>query len=1465
MAADNSITPPKYRFFTTDLMTNEVLMEIPFRNVSWERALKSAGAFNGSIPVIDKTRNLNLYENTMPGQTGLYVVRNNECVWGGIIWSRSYGVKDNDLKVSASEFTSYFHHRLIWKTVNYQYGAHVVVSGGQCSVVFDGSQETSALKVGASVKVDFYEPENFRYNGYYEVAGTPPPTTTSFFTTLSAAVANITAYSRADAATLTLYTDAAHGFTTGDAVTITGVPGFNGTYAITADAGSESQYFTIPYTGPNISKTTLATPGLATRPVPDGVYENVTITVRADTYDYIRGLVGSVFDDFMGIDFPNDYLTPGIGTDHNITSKRLSQNYATITTADPHNLAVGQSVQIDNVGAPFDGEYEVTDTPDDSTFMYVQSGTLGTTPVVPLKATVVARSAADYVATLTTSSPHGYSVGQRVSVNAGSDMDSLAAMFSGDWVISAVPTPTTFSYQILSSTVAPRRALTQPSVIRTAGTGNSPVPIYSRSYSASTGRVTITTTVPHNFVEGGLVRVSNVDITAPIAEKALDAPNKKATITTSVPHQLLTGDSVTIDGLQDVSTPTTVTISGGTSGTMNNRINTVVDSRGFGSSNQYFTTAYTSTPTYVSGTGATVTMTQTRPPLTVGWGVGNQAVVPNAPIGSLTPGKLYTYSAEVYAPGMGAQLTLNIDGDGSTPPTIVKGVDVNDIEASKTGFVRQSLTFVAPAVSDKNAGVIVPLYILNATLSPSSGGSITWRNAQVEEGDTAGTIFYIGYPATTPFTYVSVAGPNGNVAVERASGVTNATVTMATQTAHNFSIGNTLTISDLADTYTVKTRAISNSTATITLSSSHNIVPGQTISVSDVIDSRSVTSRVIKSGVATFSLNTAHAWAVNDKITVAGMNETASVVSKEIVNGIMILTTNTNHNIQPSQQINVKGVGAPFDSVSGTTTVVLSTTPTRILYQVDAALLSSYSKKLKVKYTTPNKVNVAPTKASGTITSTDSVLNGNFVVSDVPSNTQVSVTVDANDVPSRNVTSVGVAMTGLSPVNGVYTVSTANPSTGVITYPVARPNLASQSVPQPADGKTAPPTVSGTSILNGPHQITAVSRNTFSFKEDVFSLVTQRSTSGGYASVPSIFNGVRAVTGTPSAKQFTFTMTAANNVLETVTDLSAYVRVPNFFNGTASVYSVDNTTNSFTYMRTRSSDVSLSTLSGYGSSVVRPVAVTSTYGSFPGNSNIDIGFSTRNYSGKNVEPTAFRGYALSNAGEALDTYSSTTDGFDYRIDCAYDTATGKFTRTFVLIPIDFPNPPPAGEASPPSRFGADKLVFEYPRGSIIDVKMDESSENAATRFFAVGNANLGEGAADPYSAASSEALLNGENSRRWPILDGSESVSDVTDEAVLYTYAAQYLNEDRPPVADFTVEVYGSIQPEVRTYKPGDWCSIIVNDQFLLDRLASAMEPRDTVIVRKIDSYKVSVPDDNTFPETVSLSLIAEWNVDKLS
>lgn len=650
-------TAPKYRYFVADLMSNVVLAEIPFTNVSYERALKSAGSFSGSIAVIDRTAAMNLYDTTMPGRTSLYVVRNNECVWGGIIWSRSYSAAEKTMNVEASEFTSYLHHRNIWKTFSHDFGATGTASVGVAT--FTLTNGSFDFQVGMPVKVEFYEISNFAYNGYYTILS-PGLSTTSF---------------------------------------------------------------------------SVAIPSL-----PGGTYENVTIKVRVDTYDYVRQLLDEMSIDFSGIEFPNGEIEPYQSLDYAVINKELTSDVATLTTSGVHELIPGQSVLVKNVDSTFDGRHTLIAATDTTVSFSLDESNVTSTPISGTTTSVTLKSVATNIVTLTTSASHGLTAGDIVSI---SNVDSPSATY------------------------------------------------------------------------------------------------------------------VLLDG-------------------------------------------------------------------------------------------------------------------------------VHEVESA---------------------------------------------------------------PTATTFTYM-----------------------------------------------------------------------------------------------------------------IFGNNE-----------------------------------------------------------------------------------DVASTAVAGTVTKTPSVSSG-------------------------------------------------------------------------------------------------------------------------------------------------------------------------------------------------------------------------SYGPYPGSSNIGLTYSTGDYSEVSVPNQTHRGYELRSIGEELDEYSDIPNGFEYRIDCAYDPTTLAFTRTFVLLPIDFPNPPNPGEAAPLSRYGADQIVFEYP-GNLNNVTIDESAENSVTRFFVVGNIpDLGDEASQPYAVATAKDLLD----YGWPLLDGETNIQNEYDESRLYSYAQRYLTELRPPVSDIKISINGTMSPSVGEYAPGDWCAIIIDDEFIRMRLSSDLEPRDEIIVRKIENIKVTVPDGVAFPEQVEVLLIPEWEVDKI-
>jgi hypothetical protein len=160
-------------------------------------------------------------------------------------------------------------------------------------------------------------------------------------------------------------------------------------------------------------------------------------------------------------------------------------------------------------------------------------------------------------------------------------------------------------------------------------------------------------------------------------------------------------------------------------------------------------------------------------------------------------------------------------------------------------------------------------------------------------------------------------------------------------------------------------------------------------------------------------------------------------------------------------------------------------------------------------------------------------------------------------------------------------------------------------------------------------------------------------------------------------------------------------------------------------------------------------------------------------------------------------------------------------------------------------------------------------------FVVGGNDDFGGDGSARFSAATATDLLNA----GWPLLDKAEkqewpligiNVVNVDNwgnydaELDFHKTAERFLNESKPPMGDFIVTVNGSLNPIIGTYSPGDWCSLRINDAFFKSRLASILEPRKDVVIRKIDTVKVSVPNNPAFPESIDLTLVPEWQVDTI-
>lgn len=361
------------------------------------------------------------------------------------------------------------------------------------------------------------------FNGTYSITGTPAPN--SF--TYSLATANVTATAATSTASIeittktvvsnvaTLTTNVAHGFTSGQSVTITNVDAtFNGTFTIasiptttsftyslitanvaTASAGSSAQIISYKALASNVATlTTVAAHGYS-------VGQDVTIlgvdSTFNGTYRIVSTPTTTTFTYTLVGSYANVSIVPATtGSAVVITTKALTSNVATITTATAHGLTTGQYVGIQNVDATFNGVWLLASASGTTFTFAVTAANVASQEAGVLTGTnILTKDLTGTVATISTYAPHGLNVGDTVVI-AGVDVN-----FNGTWVVTAIPTTYSFSYTV-----------TNPGYNESA--------YYASSYSAApvitTGSVaaniaTVTTSAVHNLIAGQWITITGTN------------------------------------------------------------------------------------------------------------------------------------------------------------------------------------------------------------------------------------------------------------------------------------------------------------------------------------------------------------------------------------------------------------------------------------------------------------------------------------------------------------------------------------------------------------------------------------------------------------------------------------------------------------------------------------------------------------------------------------------------------------------------------------------------------------------------------------------------------------------------------------------------------------------------------------------------------------------------------------------
>jgi hypothetical protein len=1395
-------TTAQYRYFVTNLVTNQPIAEIPFKGVSYERALKGAGTFSGTIANSPETASLSLYESTMPGRTGLYVVRDGVCVWGGIIWSRSYNVNERVISVSASEFTSYFHHRRIWKTWGQVFEGTLESNEGLVKVTLR-SGSTYELKADSTVRFVFIDEGNQTYSGTYTVL--------------------------------------APGTVVGD----TTVP------AITSDV-----FYTT-----NIRSATLPS-------LPNGTYENVTVYVRTNTYDYVRALIDAMSEDFSQLEFSNTEIQPAKFTVANVLVKSVTQNVATLEVEDNVKLIPGQEVTIRNVDPIIDGVRSVSRIDGNIVTINNIGGFVATENVVNQLYRITSREVEPVdeqtsVVTVTTEEPHELYVGAFINVKGLDSLETATPVLNVEnkEITETPPDANTLKYNIdtplelqnlelsaATATVGSSVQFLTRKEVQTVETdrvatittgeqhdfevGQTVVVADLKDYATvaqrelAGGVITYTTAANHNFQVGANVTVTGLADTANVTQRAMTFAGSTATftITTSIPHNLQTGNTVTISSMKDsyrikgyeyFSNNNIATFYTGT--TSANVSHNIQASNTAGS---FEVTSLPSTSvgvTQVSASGGNVTLTtsgahgiQPNSSITVS-GVGYSSSVTVTAISRTSNVTTITTSG---AHGLNAGDSFYYGGGADTPSSAIGFFSVQSATST-------TLTYSNP--SSGGTGVNV-----TASVTLSCLESWTWEpTTRGRRTSSGGTIFssldtmYQGDPGDG-FGYEVGAARFQSFAANLPSGI---------------SLSNVLSVNSLS-VRLVRRGSVGNSNATLYLGlhSSTNLA---TSSPPTGISGASAPNDTGWGTTQTKNVTLPTGWHAyfldgTARGIIVGLQDPTSSYYTGSTHYMGIYGEGSGAN-EPTLTVNYT-----YNTVGGNTDFSVSGGSLGSIFVsfggYDGTFVVSTASGNSLGYSSSGASNTGGTQSSGgSVIGASSLLNKIYNSSEIISKTANSITVSAPSI-GVNVSQLSLSsgVNGLISQNSIFNVSnvvanvvssTQISYTNNATYNI---NVASET-PSPLGRATVVSTLFNVNNAT----ITSVTSNTLTVATaNATTVAKAAAVPTGVAEADSPIVGTYAITATTTD---TLKYVVANTVLPAPS----------------------------------------TAIFGYSAASTEATLAYGTYGSYEGNSDLGFEFSTDGYSDNNVLPDSFRGFELTNIGEQLEQYTDKLEGFDYRVDCYIDPSDGSFKRQFVMVPV-YPTAVkqyiesqpggvlPTGEAVPLTYFGADQIVFEFP-GNISDLQMEENAENAVTRFFMVGNiGDLGDDISQPYAAAADTSLLNPPaGTYPWPILDDDEAAENISDEDELYSYAERYMLENRPPAGFFTVSVNGSVEPVVGSYAPGDWCSLIINDDFVKQRLSSDLEPRGTVLLRRINSFSVEVPDSITFPEKITLQLIPEWQVDK--
>lgn len=108
---------PEYNFVVEDLRTNRIVAEYPMKGVKYNNLIKGIGQCSGTIALTPEVMKQDPRRTLETGKHGVYVLRNHEPVWAGILLKTNFK-EPNTATITASTFEHWFTRRILTRDVN---------------------------------------------------------------------------------------------------------------------------------------------------------------------------------------------------------------------------------------------------------------------------------------------------------------------------------------------------------------------------------------------------------------------------------------------------------------------------------------------------------------------------------------------------------------------------------------------------------------------------------------------------------------------------------------------------------------------------------------------------------------------------------------------------------------------------------------------------------------------------------------------------------------------------------------------------------------------------------------------------------------------------------------------------------------------------------------------------------------------------------------------------------------------------------------------------------------------------------------------------------------------------------------------------------------------------------------------------------------------------------------------------